>query len=125
MKILVCDDEPSVRNIISMILKSLEHQVVVACDGQEAFEKIQVNPAAFDFLITDNLMPRLSGVKLVEKLRALNLPMKIIMLTGFAPQLNTEVLDRPLFDGVLIKPFKALDILKCLKTLSVEKQPLV
>lgn len=117
MKILVCDDDPTVRNILSMILKSLDHEVEIACDGQEAMEKIQAR--AFDVLITDNKMPRLSGVKLVEKLREMNTRLKVMMITGFPDQLYDDVKNRPLFEEVLIKPFNAKDILERLKDLSV------
>jgi len=105
-----------------MILKSLGHHVETSFDGQDALERIQENPYAFDVLITDNLMPRLSGVKLMEKLHALNPHLKIIMITGFPSVLPAGVKNRPLFDGVLIKPFKAKDILECLKNVGVEKE---
>ncbi|MEI8340170.1 MAG: response regulator [Verrucomicrobiota bacterium] len=115
MKILVCDDNSAVKMIISSVLESLGRQLEFACDGQDALEKIQAAPNSFDLLITDILMPRLTGIELVEKIRALNLPMKVIMITGFPTELNTEVRDRPKVDGFLIKPFKATDLLACLK----------
>ena len=100
-----------------MMLKSLDHEVTLSCDGQDALEKIQAN--TFDVLITDNKMPRLSGVQLIEILREMNNPLKIIMITGFASQLNAE--KKPLFDGLLIKPFRAKDILECLRNLGFQQ----
>ena len=117
MKILVCDDDPPMRNIVTMVLKSLGHEMDVACDGQEAFEKIRAAPNFFDVLIADNLMPRLTGIELVAKLRALNIPIKVIMITGFPKQLNPEVRDRLRVDGLLFKPFRPAELLDCVKNL--------
>jgi len=89
----------------------------VAKDGQEALEKIQRNPAFFDLLITDNLMPRLTGIELVEKLRASNIPVKVIMITGFPRQLSAEDQDRIQLNGVLIKPFKPAQLFACVNQL--------
>jgi len=119
MKILVCDDDPPVRMIVSMVLKSLGHQMSVACDGQEALEIIQAKPRFFNLLIADNLMPRLSGVELVEKLRTLNIPLKTIMITGFPSQLTVGVQDRLRLDGLLIKPFKPVQLFESVRNLAI------
>ena len=93
MNILVCDDDLWMGEMFSTILKSVGHQVEIVCDGQEAFEKILANKNSFDVLVTDKRMPGLSGVDLVEKLRAFKVPLKIILITGFPTELNAEMLD--------------------------------
>ena len=117
LKMLVCDDDPTIRKIVVAVLESAGHYVEAASDGREALEKIQAKPAFFDALITDNLMPRLSGIGLVEKLREANIPMKVIMITGYGMESATKSADHPQFDGFLMKPFKATDLLQCLKNL--------
>ena len=115
MKILFCDDELPLRRIVSMILDAHGHHVEVACDGQEALEKIQAN--AFDVLITDNAMTPLTGIELVEKLRAVNNPIKVIMASAFKNQLDAAVQDRLHLDGILIKPYDGKELFDCLKNI--------
>ena len=112
MKILVCDDERVVSMFVSLILEPEGCQVVTAFDGQDALEKIQADPVSFDVLITDYRMPRLNGMELIETLRAKNIRLKIMMMTGFVRQL--DAMDQePLFDKLLAKPFRAEQLLDC------------
>jgi len=110
MKILVCDDEPEVNLFLLMVLEPEGYEVETAFDGQDALEKILATPNSFDVLITDNRMPRLTGVELIHELRALNLSLKIIMMTGF--ELENE--EKRNLDGFLMKPFGASALLDCL-----------
>jgi len=116
MKILVCDDENLGRTVAS-VLAFMGHQVEVASDGREALDLIRAKPDFFNLLITDNRMPRLTGVELIEKLRASNFALKIIMMTGYATQIESEVKPLPRLDGFLSKPFKATELLECVKNL--------
>jgi len=117
MKILVCDDEPSVTEYVVIVLRSEGHEVEASFDGLEALEKIQADPGLYDVLITDNRMPRMSGIELIKELRALKLPLKIIMITGFVVQLETAPGDQQLFDRLLLKPFRAAELLNCFNEL--------
>ena len=72
---------------------------------------------SFDLLITDNRMPRLSGIELVEKLRALNVPIKVSMASGFETQSSAGVRKRLELNGVLQKPFTKAELLDCVKNL--------
>ena len=112
MKILICDDERLVRTIVSTILLSAGHQVETACDGREALARIQAGPDDFDLLITDNRMPGLTGVELVQELRAMRLPLKILMICGFPHRCDKGARDRLDLDGFLNKPFKPADLLE-------------
>jgi len=117
MKILVCDDEETVCLFISMVLEPEGHEIETAFDGQDALEKIQANPNSYDVLITDLKMPRLSGIELIKKLRALGMPLKIMMITGFVSQLKSKAGGHPLFDRLLPKPFRAAELLNCFNDL--------
>jgi len=115
MKILVCDDESSVRKVLVVMLGIDHHQVETAVDGQEALEKIQAN--SFDVLITDLKMPKLSGLELVGRLRDEKNPLKIIMITGYWDEMDKSQLDRLELNGFLTKPFKTAELLECLNAL--------
>jgi CheY-like chemotaxis protein len=67
MRILVVDDEPMVRFLLVRFLEEEGHTVDEAADGIDALE--QLNRRAYDLLITDVHMPRMSGIDLVRALR--------------------------------------------------------
>lgn len=100
-----------------MVLGKMGHQVETAVDGQDALEIINKHPASFDVLITDNGMPRVTGIQLVEKIRGLNLPVKVIMASMFCPPLDAETAERLRLDGLLKKPYTAKDLSDCLENL--------
>lgn len=118
MKLLVCDDNFMMRRIESAILDTAGHQVETAIDGQDAFENIRANPNMFDVLITDNQMPRLTGVELVDKLRAFNVQIKVILVSAFLIPLVAETKRRLQLDGILQKPFTSDELLDCVKKLA-------
>ena len=115
MKILVCDDDHMIREVAAVMLRMGNHQVELSFDGQDALEKIQSNPDAFELLITDFKMPRLSGDELIEKVRAMEIPLKVILITGHADELEDGRLERLQVDGFLKKPFKMPALLDCVK----------
>lgn len=90
-KILVVDDEPDVRNFLAACLEDAGFTVKTAFDGVDAMEKLDdFNP---DLMTLDMVMPRLSGVKVILKLRKIdkwsNLP--IIVITAHAhDEMGTE-----------------------------------
>lgn len=112
MNILICEDDVHMRDMISEMFESVGHKVETSSDGEEALRKILAGSKSFDLLITDNNMPRLSGMELVEMVRRLGFQMKVIMASGFATPLDPKIQKRLLPDRILVKPFKMDDLLK-------------
>ncbi len=79
-RILITDDSSSQRIILTGILQKLGHEVEAAMNGQEALEKIEINPP--DCMLLDNLMPIMNGLQTLEALQAQNIKLPIIMLTA-------------------------------------------
>jgi two-component system, chemotaxis family, chemotaxis protein CheY len=69
-RILAVDDSASMRQMVGLTLKSAGHQVVVACDGDEAL-KLASEGDPVDLVITDVNMPNMDGISLVRELRLL------------------------------------------------------
>ncbi|QIR14666.1 response regulator [Shewanella aestuarii] len=67
--ILIVDDSASIRQMVEVTLKSANYQVTLASDGQEAFDLCKVKN--FDFVLTDQNMPRMDGLTLIKSLRGL------------------------------------------------------
>ena len=68
MRILAVEDDPVSRRILTATLERLEHDVAVAEDGQEAWERFATAPA--EVVITDCMMPRVDGLELTRRIRA-------------------------------------------------------
>ncbi len=109
-RILVADDEPCTRHICAEALALSRYQVVTVEDGAAAWDALQLN--SFDLLITDNRMGRLTGIGLIEKLRAARMTLPVILMSGAMP---TEELNwhsgRPM-DATLLKPFTIGELLE-------------
>ena len=106
--ILVVDDDLLNRELISKVLRKDGHRVVEACDGALALEILQA--LSFDLVVTDFVMPKLNGLKLVEHLHLLQPRLPIIFITGYL----STVSGKAILDNVaefLPKPFE-LDVLR-------------
>lgn len=106
LKLLVIDDEPSVRETIALMLRKDGHVVATAADGEEGIElflaaQLQGNP--FNAVITDLGMPKLDGFSVARKIRALAPETPVILLSGWGFRIRAEEM-RDVIDAVLIKP---------------------
>ena len=80
--ILLVEDEASVREITALLLVRLGYQVKEASSGEEALHLAQGNREKIDLLVTDVLMPGMSGNELAEALRASDASLKVLFLSG-------------------------------------------
>ena len=76
------EDEAPVREISALLLKSLGYRVQEASNGQEALHLARGNREKIDLLMTDVLMPGMSGSELAEVLRARDAGLKVLFLSG-------------------------------------------
>ena len=104
--ILVVDDEPGVREVMTQVLRMDGHSVSEAGDGAEALELFSHDP--FDLVITDYEMPRMKGDELVDRVRRLIPRQRIIMVSGSWPMLAESPRN---VDRCLNKPFQLKELL--------------
>ena len=81
--ILVVDDEPTVREMIREILETCGYQVLEAKNGFEAMEVYEREGEKINLVITDLLMPRMSGQSLVDLLSFSHLQNRILYISGY------------------------------------------
>jgi len=108
-RILVVDDDISIRQLSTEVLIDSGYEVDAAADGVAAWEALQLK--AFNLLITDHNMPRLTGVELVKKLRSARMDLPVILATG---RLSTEAIaQNPSLQlaAMLPKPFSIDELL--------------
>ncbi len=109
--VLVVDDEDLVRASTADMLGDLGYEVVEARSGEEALELVQAS-LRFDLLVTDHLMPGLSGTELANRVIGLRPAMRVLVVSGYADIKGISPnLPR------LAKPFKQIDLANSLAQL--------
>jgi two-component system cell cycle sensor histidine kinase/response regulator CckA len=84
--ILLVEDEASVRDFARRSLEGLGYTVIEASNGAEALARAEHHGDSIDLLLTDVVMPGMSGRKLVKRLRASRPDLRVVMMSGFAAQ---------------------------------------
>ncbi|MBC8001615.1 MAG: response regulator [Opitutaceae bacterium] len=113
-RILVVDDETMIRDLVTDVLSRSGYEVDTAEDGAIAWDKLQHQH--YDLLVTDNTMPKLSGIDLIKRVRDASLPLPVIMATGTLPK--EEFIRNPalLPAATLIKPYSIMEMLAKVET---------
>lgn len=101
-RVLIADDDGSLRFLLSRVLADAGHDVVACADGAQAFARLTVEPQAFDVLITDWSMPRMDGEELVRRVHARAGTLRVAVMS--ATERCAWPLDLPL-DAFFAKPF--------------------
>lgn len=103
-KILIVDDERSMRDVLSIMLKRAGYAVTVAEDGEEAIA--QIGKEIFDLVITDLKMPKGSGLEVLKAVKAAAPETVVLMITAFASaESAVEAMKQGAYD-YLTKPFQ-------------------
>jgi CheY-like chemotaxis protein len=109
-RILIADDEESMRALVARAIAMDGHETVTAQDGAEALEIITSESGAFDLLLTDIKMPMMDGIALALAVARDFPALTILLMTGFADQRErASGLDAIVHD-VVTKPFAVADI---------------
>jgi PAS domain S-box-containing protein len=109
-KILVIEDEPSLRKLCATILKRANYQVTAAANGGEALLLVEESKLRPDLVITDVVMPGMSGKVLVDRLKKLLPDLKVLYMSGYTD--NAIVHHGVLDSGTpfIQKPFEKGDL---------------
>ncbi len=115
LKILVIEDEPSLARILQFDLENAGYQVALAGDGESGYQKAK--ETLFDCLIVDWMLPNISGVDMIRRLRAENHKEMMILLTAKSTELDVIEGLTSGADLYLKKPFSSRELLAQLKSL--------
>ncbi|HLZ05229.1 MAG TPA: response regulator [Bradyrhizobium sp.] len=109
-RVLIADDEASMRALVARAIAMDGHVTVTAQDGAEALEILTREGGAFDLLLTDIQMPVMDGIALALS-AARDFPdLTILLMTGFADQRERASNLNALVHDVITKPFSVADI---------------
>ena len=117
-KILLVDDEPSIIEMVNQILEKNGYSVTSFIDGNEALEHFRQQPHEFDLIITDLIMPAITGTELALKLSAINPNIPIILTTGFSEKITEATCAQWGIRTVINKPVSIHDLLATIESQS-------
>lgn len=113
---LIVDDELSVRKFVERVLAEGGYTTRTAADGPEAIE-IAATLDRFDILVTDLMMPQMTGDELARRLRLLHPALKVLYLTGFSDRLFKEKVTLWEDEAFLDKPCSVKGLLQAVSLL--------
>jgi excisionase family DNA binding protein len=108
-RVLVVDDEASIRDLLAKTLALAEYDVDLAPDGRTALERLRVIP--YDLLITDLKMPGVDGLAVIREARRLKADIPVIIITGFSTEASAIEAVNLGVSGYLTKPFRVPRVL--------------
>ncbi|WP_319526255.1 cache domain-containing protein [uncultured Desulfosarcina sp.] len=103
-RILFVDDEPTQRDLAEDALSRYGYRVTAFSDGVAAMTHFQTNPMAYDILITDMTMPKMTGDKLTRKIRQKRPDIPVILCTGYSEIMDEKKAEALGIDAFLYKP---------------------
>ena len=108
-RVLVVDDEASIRDLLSKTLALAEYDVDTSPDGRSALERLRLYP--YDLLIADLKMPGLDGLSVIREAKRLKADLPVIIITGYSTETAAIEAVNLGVSGYLTKPFRVPRVL--------------
>jgi excisionase family DNA binding protein len=108
-RVLVVDDEASIRDLLAKTLALAEYDVDVASDGRSALERMRMYP--YDLLIADLKMPGMDGLTVIREAKRYKADLPVIIITGFSTESSAIDAVNLGVAGYLTKPFRVPQVL--------------
>jgi len=111
--ILIAEDEKHTRLALQLVLRQAGFSVILATNGLDAYEKIRKQPASqpISLIITDFKMPELDGLGLIDKLQGADIPIPIMVITGYGDKELLQQLHKRGCSSYIDKPFIPAEVL--------------
>jgi CheY-like chemotaxis protein len=113
---LIVDDEETVRKFVERVMREAGYKTAVAADGPEAIA-VAATLEQFDILVTDVMMPQMTGDELARRLRLTGPQLKVLYLTGFSDRLFKEKVILWQDEAFLDKPCSVKGLLQAVSLL--------
>jgi excisionase family DNA binding protein len=108
-RVLVVDDEASIRDLLAKTLALAEYDVDVAADGRSALERMRMCP--YDLLIADLRMPGMDGLTVIREAKRFQAGLPVLIITGFSTESSAIEAVNLGVAGYLTKPFRVPQVL--------------
>jgi len=114
-KVLIVDDEERSLSLMTTVLERLGYNVTALSCGLKALELFKKNPHQYDLILTDLIMPNLTGDKLVLEIIAIRPDMPVIITSGFTDVIDNDKFKQITNKAFISKPFQAQDFAKTVR----------
>jgi DNA-binding response OmpR family regulator/anti-sigma regulatory factor (Ser/Thr protein kinase) len=114
-KVLIVDDEEMIVDILTQLLSQLGYQTVSMTDSSKALEAFRIHPDAYDLVISDMTMPKLTGIQLAQKMRKIRPDIPIIICSGYSEQISIEKSKKYGIQAFIMKPVIMNDMAKTIR----------
>jgi DNA-binding NtrC family response regulator len=119
LRILVVDDEETIRGVLSQVLEEEGHEVTSAASGEEGLEFYKADP--FPVVITDINLGGMDGIQLLQEIRKIDPDTLVVIITSYASmETSVKALRHGAYD-YLFKPFEDLDLVTSVVERAVER----
>ncbi len=109
-RILFVDDDPGLALLGESTLRALGHTVTSVTSSEGALEIVRKDSDSFDLIITDQIMPGLTGLELTSKVKAIKPEMPVILCTGFSEFDDKQETVEHQISAIVMKPFRRAEI---------------
>ena len=113
--ILLVDDMPHLVEMVKQMLERIGYQVNGKISSLDALEAFRQTPGKFDMVITDQTMPKMTGVQLTQEIKRIKPNTPVILLTGFSGSVNEKNFKKQGIDAFLMKPIISKDIAQAIR----------
>jgi PAS domain S-box-containing protein len=103
--ILLVEDERPVRSTVRRLLERHGYKVLEAANGQDALTLISTRGGEINLVLSDMVMPGMSGMELADRVRVLSPAVPVLLMTGYTEEAITRAGDRPRDEQIIEKPF--------------------
>ena len=102
--ILVVDDDELVSEYLAALLEAESYDVMVLNEPAAALEYFRANPDYFDLIVTDQIMPGLTGVEIAQSILELRPDLPVLLVTGYSEKISAENAESFGLSGFFPKP---------------------
>jgi PAS domain S-box-containing protein len=113
--VLVVDDEVSIRETLTRYLGALGYLIITAKDGREGLDVFARNQDHVDLIVLDWSMPNVTGREFLERLRAMDRQVRVVVTSGFGLEEKGSELTEHGVVGTLVKPFELDDVARLVR----------
>ncbi len=119
--VLLTEDEQDVREVAREFLESAGYTVLLAANAAEALVRAEEHTGTIDLLVTDMVMPGLTGLELVRRMRQRQPEIGVVYMSGYSEQAAAEATKSDVWATVLTKPFSRAAILRTVREILQSK----
>ena len=103
--VLSVEDDEDVRRVVGHVLRAQGYQILEASDGVQALQILHASPGPLHLVLTDVIMPRMTGLELVRRIKPLFPAAKVLYMSGYTDEILGPVTGQPL--ALIQRPFTA------------------